>query len=296
VGVLAAVTTTGCTGDDSKTTSAEGRRVLWPEHIVERPNGELWIVGIAQARGVGFTCGGEGPEIAEFTVVRLAPNGEIRGVSSVPQEELESCAEEATYLTMAGGAVVIDGLIRLESRSEGDADAGMMRAVFEPSGQARSELSDKVPPDLDGIAVSRDGTGYLSRVRWPRRPARALTDAMRAFEFKAFMGIAAQPDGKTIGAGQLDSGSRRKAFAVRVDRTGRPDRSFGKSGIVLLEIGRRTDDLYADARAAMILQRDGKIVIAASIRGRQTRVFRLRPDGTTDPGFGRRGTFLMPRV
>jgi hypothetical protein len=297
VGALALALTlsvSACTGDDAAT-SAEGDRVFWPEHVVEQPDGSLWLVGIAQLRGEGMQCGGEGPEITEFTVVRLATDGAIEGVSWLPQDEAEGCAAEATHLSARKGVVAIDGLISLEP-SELGATADMVRAVFEPSGQVHAEPSDKLPPDLEGIAVSRDGTGFHERAHWPRRQSRALVDALRAFEFKAFTAIVTQPNGKTVAAGELDSDPRRKAFAVRVLPSGRPDPSFGRNGVVLLDIGRTNENIYSDAKAAMTVQRDGKIVVAASIRGKPAHVFRLDRRGRLDAAFGQGGKIVLPRV
>jgi hypothetical protein len=297
VGALAlvlALSVSACTGDDA-TKSAEGDRMFWPEHVVEHPDGSLWLVGIAQALGQGMQCGGEAPEVAEFTVIRLARSGAIEGVSWLPQDEVEGCAAEATHLSARKGAVAIDGLISLEP-SELGATADMVRAVFEPSGRVHAEPSDRLPPEYDGILVSRDGTGFHARARWPRRPSRALVDALEEFEFKAFTAIVTQPDGKTVAAGELDRDPRRKAFAARVLPSGRPDPSFGKEGVVLLDIGHTNENIYSDAKAAMTVLRDGKVVLAASIRGRPTHVFRLDRRGRLDAAFGQGGKIVLPRV
>jgi hypothetical protein len=240
-------------------------------------------------------CGGEGPEVAEFTVIRLARSGAIRGVSWLPQDEVEGCAAEATHLSAGKRAVAIDGLIALEP-SELGATADMVRAVFEASGRVHAEASDRLPPEYDGILVSRDGTGFHARARWPRRPSRALVDALQEFEFKAFTAIVTQRDGKTVAAGELDKDPRRKAFVARVLPSGRPDHSFGKEGVVLLDIGRTNENIYSDAKAAMTVQRDGKIVVAASIRGRPAHVFRLDRRGRLDTAFGQGGRIVLPRV
>jgi drug/metabolite transporter (DMT)-like permease len=92
--------------------------------------------------------------------------------------------------------------------------------------------------------------------------------------------IAATFDGGVVAAGQLDHGRRRKAFVVRFDGAGR------RRGLVLADLGPRTDHLFADARTAVAVGPNGDVVLAASIAGRPTKVFLFDPAGRLDRSFG----------
>ena len=89
-----------------------------------------------------------------------------------------------------------------------------------------------------------------------------------------------QPDGRILVAGGIRPFQiPREALLVRLLPDGRLDPSFGGDGYV--------QPAAIDLALAVALQEDGKIVVAGTPPGDSgTRVVRLLPDGTPDPGFG----------
>jgi uncharacterized delta-60 repeat protein len=104
-------------------------------------------------------------------------------------------------------------------------------------------------------------------------------------------GVALQPaDGKIVVVGYT---AGRGDFAVtRLTATGALDTAFGNQGFVTtnFEFGSSTDDEFATDRAyAVLVQPDGKIVVAGEARidgDYDFAVARYFPDGSLDPSFG----------
>ena len=94
-------------------------------------------------------------------------------------------------------------------------------------------------------------------------------------------GVAVQPDGKIVLAGQADT----IFAALRYTATGSLDTTFGGTGIVTTIVGPNFD-----VARAVALQPDGKVVVAGeSFRGQTTSydfaVLRYNPDGMLDTSF-----------
>ena len=90
--------------------------------------------------------------------------------------------------------------------------------------------------------------------------------------------VAVQPDGKVITAGATD-GAPADFLLRRFNVDGSPDLSFGTGGSV------RTDHLgRSDVARAVVLQPDGRIVVAGS-SNRELAVVRYLPNGAPDPSF-----------
>jgi uncharacterized delta-60 repeat protein len=101
-------------------------------------------------------------------------------------------------------------------------------------------------------------------------------------------GLALQPDGKIVAAGWTFTPYVGDDFALaRFNPDGSLDPSFGDGGRVT------TDFTSLDEGNAVVVQPDGKIVVAGQILpGQNTRRFalaRYRPDGSLDPSFGKGG-------
>lgn len=117
----------------------------------------------------------------------------------------------------------------------------------------------------------------------PRRSPR-----LRGFT-GTFTDVIALRHHKVLAAGMLND-----ALAiVRLDASGRLDRSFGKGGKVRLDFGRNPDQAGSFAGGAAIDSR-GRIVVAGQLRtyGRRPGfglVIRLKRDGHRDRSFGHRG-------
>jgi uncharacterized delta-60 repeat protein len=95
-------------------------------------------------------------------------------------------------------------------------------------------------------------------------------------------GVAIQPDGMIVVAGSSGTSDSRNFAIVRYTKAGRVDRSFGRRGHVVTDLG---DE---DTVAAVVLQPDAKIIVAGST-GRRFALVRYTSRGTLDRSFGRSG-------
>jgi len=112
--------------------------------------------------------------------------------------------------------------------------------------------------------------------------------------------VGVQPDGKILAAGVTFTGPNTRRFVVaRYRQDGALDASFDEDGIVTMGIGAG----QMDTANALVIQPDGKIVVAGSIWlpvvGNNTRVsqndfglIRLNSDGALDTSFGDGGKVI----
>jgi uncharacterized delta-60 repeat protein len=105
------------------------------------------------------------------------------------------------------------------------------------------------------------------------------------------VGVAQQPDGRIVVAGHTGPPRSRDFVILRYDGDGRPDRRFGRDGVVRTDLGPpRTSD---DSAACLALQPDGKIVVAGFSDRPGTydfAVVRYNADGSLDDGSPRDST------
>ncbi len=138
-------------------------------------------------------------------------------------------------------------------------------------------------------ATGRTNTEYMEVVRYNRDGTLDGTFGGTG-EVMALQGAAwavqVQPDGKVLAAGV--SGGH---FAVvRYNANGSPDTSFGSTGKVITTISKNS----SDAGGAMVLQADGKIVVAGVTNPQNTTyedlaLVRYNANGTLDTSFGTGG-------
>jgi uncharacterized delta-60 repeat protein len=104
--------------------------------------------------------------------------------------------------------------------------------------------------------------------------------------------VAVQADGKIVVAGWADTPSKEDYLVLRVTTTGAVDASFGSGGY------RTTDFAGSDDRAAaLVIQPDGKIVLAgeSNVGGDDDfSVARFTSGGSLDPGFSGNGRLTIP--
>ncbi|MBU1139769.1 MAG: hypothetical protein KKA76_12375 [Proteobacteria bacterium] len=101
------------------------------------------------------------------------------------------------------------------------------------------------------------------------------------------LALAVQEDGKILVAGTMNNGSDMDIAVVRLSADGLPDRDFDQDGQMSIPLAGTDDSAYA-----VLLQKDGKIVLAGSSEGSNaTHLFvaRLNSDGSPDTGFGNTG-------
>jgi len=99
-------------------------------------------------------------------------------------------------------------------------------------------------------------------------------------------GLAIQPDGKLVAVGWSDCGiaGNGPIAVIRYETDGSLDATFGDGGIVTTEVSP-----YLDQALDVVIQPDGKIVVAglANIGRPRFVVVRYDASGAPDPGFGR---------
>jgi uncharacterized delta-60 repeat protein len=113
-------------------------------------------------------------------------------------------------------------------------------------------------------------------------------------------GLAVQPDGKIIWAGDTSAANLSPAFAIaRFTPNGTLDASFGRGGQVTTQFFAPPLPGAQQTADAVVVQPDGKILVGGSARQGQNRfaptqgaLVRLNPDGSPDPGFGTSGQVL----
>lgn len=106
--------------------------------------------------------------------------------------------------------------------------------------------------------------------------------------------VAVQPDGKILVAGTSDQGASGYDFALaRYNADGTLDATFGNGGRVTTAFGNGADKAYA-----LLLQPDGKIVVAGDsdqgANGKDFALARYNADGSLDAGFGNAGKVITP--
>ena len=109
-----------------------------------------------------------------------------------------------------------------------------------------------------------------------------------------FYAAAVQPDGKTLAGGTVGLGDSHSYGILRLTLDGKPDPSFGLGGEADLTLP--AGWAASDEMHALLLQRDGKIVIAGTISDGQlteSLAARFNPDGTPDATFGRNGLDIL---
>lgn len=106
--------------------------------------------------------------------------------------------------------------------------------------------------------------------------------------------VAVQPDGMILAAGYTATGQYYyTSFALaRFFPDGQLDEQFGTFGLVNNYFGQTTEDVRANA---MVLQPDGKIVLAGRAGGKIS-LARFLPDGTPDPEFGLGGNVQIADI
>lgn len=97
--------------------------------------------------------------------------------------------------------------------------------------------------------------------------------------------VTVQADGKIVVAGTVVAGGDYDALLARFSADGSLDATFGSSGVVIDDWTPAADDYVGD----VLVQADGKIVVAGTAGEEAFAVARYLADGTPDPAFGTGG-------
>ena len=255
----------------------------------------------------------------DFAVVRYNPNGTLdttfNGIGIV------TTAVGASNDEAFGMAVQSDGKIILAGQSFNGVDTDIAFVRYNTdgtldnsfNGDGRAIVAVGVGTDLvRSVAVQSDGkivaagnafNGTNSDIAVVRLDGNGLLDA--AFDGDGIAltpvaagndigyGVAIQPDGKIVAAGYYFSGTSNDTAVLRYNAAGTLDNTFDGDGIATVAFSPDTDEALS-----LVLQSDGKIVIAGCIRsGGTPNDFlhaRFESDGRLDQLFGTGGSTIVP--
>jgi len=122
-----------------------------------------------------------------------------------------------------------------------------------------------------------------------------------SFIWATAQGVAMQPDGKIVAAGQNASSpgaSDNSCALVRFNTDGSPDTTFGVGGVVLSKLANAT----VTNCAGPVIMADGQIVIAAAgtatggTPSGEVGAMRFNKDGSRDGSFGAGGAAVVPTI
>lgn len=192
-------------------------------------------------------------------------------------------------------------------KSNGDLDSS-----FGKDGKAETEVSmdynwaDAIAVQNDakivlaGFSVNDTGVYEFALVRYLKNGILDSAFGSKGIVktiFGAYTGqnitsVAIQPDGKIVASGMVDKGNGYHDFALaRYNTDGSIDSSFGDEGKVITGFAPYNDDISNK----MVIQSDGKIILAGSTYGSDSLGFamiRYNTDGSLDKNFGDTGKVI----
>jgi uncharacterized delta-60 repeat protein len=260
--------------------------VAWPVALAAQPGGGLLVVvltpsspgnSVAVLRldrtgqaDASFGSGGQ---------ARLAGNGQVGGVDIAVRPDgrliVAMVVDEPVAPTHRLTLAAFDAQGRPDP-SFGTDGSGV---VAEPGGPAQPRGIALGPGGRLGLAGS-SASGRGDFAAWAYEPdgTRSVFERMKTTAtVEDGSAIAFDRAGRMLLAGHVGGFLQSRGFAVaRLGRTGRPDRRFGRRGLVLRRL-----PTPAGAEAIAV-QRDGRVLVAGwQLRGRNTRRGHFR---RTDPG------------
>jgi uncharacterized delta-60 repeat protein len=196
----------------------------------------------------------------DFALARYLPDGTLdptfSGDGTVRTDLASGSFEEATALALqSDGKIVVAG----RSNASGSWDFAL----------ARYRVNGTLDPSFGDAGLVRTDFGSDT--------------------FEGAWALTLQPDGKIVVAGESNVGGSLDFALARYRPDGTLDPSFGHHGTVHTDFERGRED----AAFALVLQPDGKLVVAGQSEASGSWDFALArylPDGTLDPTFGTHGT------
>ncbi len=266
-----------------------------PEAVLVQPDGKIIVAGY----GTNSTT-----QSGEMVIARLRPNGTLDGFEFGSGGIVRLTFGAGVFTTLMDAVLQPDGKIVL-SGSIGNNFAvvrlnanGSLDTGFGSGGQSQTASSAgaaraygvAVAPDGKIVAVGSvaEGTGAAQRLVVARFNADGTPDAAFSGGLieTAFTGyderatdVVVQPDGKVVVAATLwNTATGANDFAaLRFNANGTPDAGFGTDGQV---IEAAASSVGGPTR--LILQIDGRIVVAGTIGGFYARFLRLSPTGAVE--------------
>ncbi len=278
--------------------------------LVLQPDGSLVAAGKTDTDGS-----------ADFALARYLPNGQLDpafgrdGTATTNffpgsgEDSFGSDDEAVALVLQADGKLIAAGhTVRCD---EIDCDSAVALARYLPNGRLDTSFNGdgKVETDLGGsldearalvlqadgkaVVAGTDGESFaLARYQTNGSldPAftgdGTVTTSFGSSEAEA-SGLAVQPDGKLVVAGQVADGGN--IALARYLSDGRMDSTFSGDGIVIVDFG------GDDRAAAVLVDADSRLVVAGTTDVSTTRdvvLARFQPDGSPDATFGPAGKIV----
>ncbi len=264
-----------------------------------QPDGKIVVCGTAN--------------LNQFAVVRYNTNGSLDnsfGTGGMVVMNVSPGSEGATSVKVQpDGKILVAGyatlsgtddfaLVRFNTNGTLDNTFGTVGIVTTAIGNAGESVS--------ALALQPDGkiiaAGHMNNISAPRRfvVARYTTTGVLDASFGASgtataapttghnyaFAVGLQPDGKIVLGGRSYNTANYDFSIVRFDATGLLDNTFGTGGTAVTPVG------AADMGAALVIQANGKIVVAGYANNGSNTDFalvRYLPGGTLDNAFGTNG-------
>jgi uncharacterized delta-60 repeat protein len=237
--------------------------------LILQPDGKLVVAGLSSD---------------DFAVVRYTSNGSLDtsfGTSGKVTTDIGSSTSDTalSLIQQPDGKLVVAGsssnnfaLVRYTSNGSPDASFGVGGKISVDIGSGTADLACSLILQPDGKLVA---AGYsnsdFALVRYASNgfldtsfgTGGKMTTDIGSGTTDYIRSLILQPDGKLIVAGYSNNGSNSDFALVRYTSNGNLDASFGTGGKVTTDIGSGT----ADDANSLILQPDGKLVVAGAKNG-----------------------------
>lgn len=276
-----------------------------PEDMAVAPGGEIYVLRSA------FRCS-VSPCAGEQLVSRFTPGGLLDSSFALAGVRGVFSAADGFHVARNGSlAVAPDGRVVVGSTDEGDLvlarlnPDGSPDASFGKAGVAKVHLS--APVDRVRVAVQADGrivvgaeplSGYggdavlVARYTAEGAPDPSFRDGNPLItSLGSGLGGMGLSGAKTVIAGPRCCGAEGRAVHLaRIDENGAFDNDFGRQGESFIDdVTDRTG-----VGALIVLPKGGIYVVGSGRNGKgDAFVMKLRPAGTLDPKFGRRGVAYL---
>ena len=273
-----------------------------------------------------------GSSLGMFALARYNPNGSLDnsfGASGTTTTQVGTGSDQVNALEIqSDGKIVAAGSAYDGSGNQHFALArydtnGILDTTFGSAGKVVTAISTadiaygaglqtNGKMVLAGVSVSVNGSSLAANFAVTRYNTNGTADFsfgslgraqgnVGSGTLDAGYAMAIQPDGKIVVAGGAGVGNvpgpasgnqsvNSFLALLRFNTNGTPDTSFGNNGSVITEVG-----AYSDFATSLVLQPDGKILVAGGSQNGFYKMFALRynSDGTVDGSYGNSGATVV---
>lgn len=309
-------------------------KILWSQNIILEAKGELdtsfgtegkVVLDLSNDTDIAYemvvqgdgkiVLGGEAN--GSFALVRLLPNGSLdpsfgnNGIVITKffrSEVIKSLAIQKDGKIFAAGNTYFDktgqDFILIRYNTDGSIDK-----TFGQNGFVKIDLGEEISDTFTKMIVQKDekivllGEFKSSFALVRLNPNGSIDTSFGNNGIIKSLGLSLKPydisiqeDGKIILIGYTITDNDWDFIILRFNQNGTIDQSFGKNGIVILDIGTYTGESRSrDIAKSLLIQSDGKIVVGGetgAITFFDTVLVRLNSNGSLDPYFGNGGIVI----